>query len=144
MRTMWALAFAGLVSLSPLASGEASAQLGPRPRPNYGPGYRPQLSPYLNLIRGGNPAANYYLGTVPEQQRRADAREFRGAITDLDVRTAPPTVETGVPTVGFDNRSNPTTGGPYFNNTVGFYQRQNIPQPRTPPGQPPPLPQRRR
>jgi hypothetical protein len=32
---------------------------------------RPALSPYLDLVRGGNPAINYYLGTLPEQDRRA-------------------------------------------------------------------------
>src|SRR5262245_31778220 len=29
-------------------------------RPQAGPLYRPPLSPYLNLARGGNPAINYY------------------------------------------------------------------------------------
>ena len=32
----------------------------------------PPLSPYLNLLRGGDPAANYFLGVRPEQQRRTD------------------------------------------------------------------------
>jgi hypothetical protein len=36
----------------------------------------PGLSPYLNLTRGGNPAANYYLGVLPEFQRR----NFEGAV----------------------------------------------------------------
>ena len=31
---------------------------------------RPTLSPYLNLLRGGDPAANYYLGVWPEFERR--------------------------------------------------------------------------
>lgn len=34
------------------------------------------LSPYLNLTRGGNPAANYYLGVLPE----FDRRNFEGAV----------------------------------------------------------------
>jgi hypothetical protein len=38
---------------------------------------RSQLSPYLNLTRGGSNAANYYLGVVPEIQRRNF--EFRAA-----------------------------------------------------------------
>jgi len=31
----------------------------------------PALSPYLNLVRGGNPAVNYYLGVLTEFDRRA-------------------------------------------------------------------------
>jgi hypothetical protein len=67
-------------------SGVARAQFQPPARPNYGPGYRPQLSPYLNLIRGGDPAANYYLGTLPEFQRRANAQQFSSEISELDKR----------------------------------------------------------
>jgi hypothetical protein len=48
---------------------------------------RPQLTPYLNLLRGGSPAANYYLGVVPERERRANAAMFGGAISDLEWRT---------------------------------------------------------
>jgi hypothetical protein len=48
--------------------------LGPNDQYNFRP-YdvysRPYLSPYLNLLRGGDPAANYYLGVLPEMQRRA-------------------------------------------------------------------------
>ena len=40
------------------------------PGPAYGPGYQTQLSPFLNLLRGGDASANYFLGVVPEQQRR--------------------------------------------------------------------------
>jgi hypothetical protein len=69
-----------------VGSGAARAQFQPPSRPNYGPGYRPQLSPYLNLIRGGDPAANYYLGTLPEFQRRSNAQLFSSEISDLDRR----------------------------------------------------------
>jgi hypothetical protein len=41
----------------------------------------------LNLIRGGDPAANYYLGTLPEFQRRANAQTFSTEINELDRRT---------------------------------------------------------
>src|SRR5215467_3564741 len=46
----------------------------------------PNLSPYLNLLRGGNPAANYYLGVVPEVERRNNAATFRAGIQDLAQR----------------------------------------------------------
>jgi hypothetical protein len=32
----------------------------------------PTLSPYLNMLRGGDPAANYFLGTLPDFQRRQE------------------------------------------------------------------------
>lgn len=65
---------------------------------------RQPLSPYLNLLRGGNPAVNYYLGVLPELQRRmpradlfapaeATARR-RGGSDDLD-DTLPSLPETG-------------------------------------------------
>src|SRR5262249_41541275 len=46
----------------------------------------PSLSPYLNLLRGGNPAANYYLGVVPEVERRNTAAAFSAGIYDLSQR----------------------------------------------------------
>lgn len=46
----------------------------------------PSLSPYLNLLRGGNPAANYYLGVVPEVERRNNAAAFSAGIYDLSRR----------------------------------------------------------
>ncbi len=54
----------GVVALQ----GPAAAQV--TVNPPVGPGPRPALSPYLNLLRGGNPAANYYLGVLPEFDRR--------------------------------------------------------------------------
>jgi hypothetical protein len=51
---------AALVAASMLAVvGPAKAQPGT---------FRPPLSPYLNLLRGGNPAINYYGLVRPEQQ----------------------------------------------------------------------------
>src|SRR6516165_1867128 len=75
-------AVAGVV----LAGAPARAQMVyPYSRPNYGPGYAPQLSPYLNFLRGGDPAANYFLGTLPEFQRRANAKQFGAAINALNL-----------------------------------------------------------
>src|SRR5262249_13009686 len=85
----WALALAGLLAVS---AGSASAQY---PRAPYGGSQMNRgLSPYLNLIRGGDPAANYYLGTIPEQQRRYNAYQTRNALQDLDARTTRPAEET--------------------------------------------------
>src|SRR5437868_1508592 len=49
----------------------ASAQTLYNPNPQITAPYsRPALSPYLNLLRGGDPAANYYLGVLTEYDRR--------------------------------------------------------------------------
>jgi hypothetical protein len=71
-----------------LCSAErASAQQPYYPKvPSYGPGYRPMLNPSLNLLRGGNSAVNYYLGAIPEIDRRANARLFSSSIYDLEQR----------------------------------------------------------
>jgi hypothetical protein len=41
----------------------------------------------LNLLRGGDPASNYYLGVVPERERRRNDALFRSSILDLEQRT---------------------------------------------------------
>ena len=49
----------------------AGAQSVFNPKPVISAPYsRPALSPYLNLLRGGSPAANYYLGVLTEYDRR--------------------------------------------------------------------------
>src|SRR5262245_36061466 len=81
------VAFAGLL----LPDGSALAQMTyPYGPPAYGPFYRPMLSPYLNLLRGGDPAANYFLGVLPEFQRRENARVFGVAIQGLEQRAETP------------------------------------------------------
>jgi hypothetical protein len=107
-----------LAALVLAGAGTARAQFLPPARPNYGPGYRPQLSPYLNLLRGGDPAANYYLGVIPEIQRRTNAQIFSTEISELDRRTlgAIPTTEQSLfqPLPG---TGHPTT----FGNTGYFF-----------------------
>jgi hypothetical protein len=72
------------------AAMPAQAQFGLSGRGPYAPAYRPGLSPYLNLLRGGDPAANYFLGTLPEFSRRSNAIQFRSAIQELDDRVSQP------------------------------------------------------
>jgi hypothetical protein len=61
------------------------------------PTVSPALSPYLNLLRGGNPATNFYLGVVPEQQRRSNEALFGRTINQVlprvDNLQARPSVE---------------------------------------------------
>ncbi|NBO92273.1 MAG: hypothetical protein EBV06_08165 [Planctomycetia bacterium] len=97
--------------------------LGPPMVPTYGPFQRPGLSPYLNMLRngGGNQfsngtaAANYFLGVVPETQRRSNAADFSQRIVDLEDRSkvdAP--ITTGTTPL-------PNTLRRYFNNTGGYF-----------------------
>jgi hypothetical protein len=59
--------------------------------PGLNPGGGPRLSPYLNLMRGPNtPAVNYFLGAVPEIERRRFQNQATGAFVDLAQRTANP------------------------------------------------------
>ena len=114
-----------------LAVAQAAAQL-PNYPPQYGPYSRPQLNPYLNLLRGQNAGVNYFLGTIPEQQRRAQYQQLRSGINYLDQQMqtqAQPQQQLTDPSV-FD--ITPLQGGhpTYFMNYSHYYSfgRQN---PRT-------------
>jgi hypothetical protein len=116
---------------------EASAQY-PQyyQRPGLNTYSSPALSPYLNLLRGGSPSANYYLGTLPELDRRAKDIQFRAAILDLDRRVmagpeegemGPLLAETGHPT--------------YFGNYGSYYNLNLLQRPTQ--GTMPVMPSRR-
>jgi hypothetical protein len=87
MRRLSLTGIAALGLLALLVPGRAVAQQ------YYGPGYGnygrsgPALSPYLNLTRGGNPAANYYLGVLPEIDYRRTKATTAREITDLELRS---------------------------------------------------------
>lgn len=73
-----------LFALLALSAAPAAAQYAyPIQPPRYGPGYTPLLSPWLNMLRGGDPAANYYLGVEPEFQRRQDRNIMYGQIQGM-------------------------------------------------------------
>jgi hypothetical protein len=75
---------AALFTLLGLVVGPASAQnTYPFQPPRYGPGYQTPLSPYLNFLRGGDPSANYFLGVLPEFQRRENRNQFQSQIQGL-------------------------------------------------------------
>jgi hypothetical protein len=98
--TALVLVFAG-------GTGNVFAQYGPIYRPGLYPYGTPGLSPYLDLTRGGNPAVNYFLGTIPEIERRRNTAVFGAAIQDLERRPVitEPGVDELVPTL-------PSTGHP--------------------------------
>jgi hypothetical protein len=86
-------------------------------RGTIGPYSRPTLSPYLNMLRGGSPSANYFLGVNPEFQRRANTATFSTAIEDLERRAnenVVPEAEDLLPTL-------PGTGHPVAFNNLGSY-----------------------
>jgi hypothetical protein len=110
MRSALMTSALALSTLFLVSASSARAQYGPIYRPGLYPYGTPGLSPYLDLTRGGNRAANYFLGTIPEIERRQNTAVFGAAILDLERRNVPvePTAEELVPTL-------PSTGHP-----VGF------------------------
>src|SRR5437870_1040677 len=112
--------------------GVPTAPYGPR-APALNPSGRPALSPYLNLLRGGNQAANYYLGVVPEVERRVNTARFSAAISDLERRyaaTAEAAPEEDLPVRGLA----PTGHAVTFMNPYPYFGAGTTP--RTGPGRP--------
>jgi hypothetical protein len=99
-----------------VAAGTASAQPYPYNVPQYGVGFRPGLSPYLNLLRGGDQAANYFLGVVPEFERRQNSAVFRGALLELDQR-----VSRDITDLGLGEAVTSTGHITAFGNTGGYF-----------------------
>jgi len=100
-------------------------------RGTIGPYNRPTLSPYLDMLRGGSPSANYFLGVNPEFQRRANTAVFGTAIEDLERRAnenVAPEAEDLLPTL-------PGTGHPAAFNNLGSYFN-TVSAPRQAPFQP--------
>jgi hypothetical protein len=94
MKHFLSTSFAALLGLLAVTVQPAPAQSTyPFQPPRFGPGYQTPLSPYLNFLRGGDAAANYFLGVLPEQQRRQDRNIFQGQIQGLtNLLPAPPGV----------------------------------------------------
>jgi hypothetical protein len=111
-------------SLAVLVAVEAaSAQPGPPAlynRPNVGVGARPQLPPFLNLNNNNDPAVQYFLRTIPEQERRANTQIYGALIGDLEQRALTPAQPAAIDADLF--RPLPTTGHPaVFQNTAGYF-----------------------
>ncbi len=127
------------VVLLGLSAAPVSAQFQPVPynQPQYGVGYRPQLSPYLNLLRGGNTAANYYLGVVPEFERRQNRETFQNALSRIDEQLNKTVVEEdlAVPLGGTGHVTAFGNTGGYFGSltgrTAGTQQQQRPATPAT-------------
>lgn len=84
-----------LLVVGALAAGEARGQSYARPPVNPSP--RPAFSPYLNLVRSGSPAGNYFSFVRPQNeflnslgQLRQQVGVGQQAVTDLETSLAPP------------------------------------------------------
>jgi hypothetical protein len=116
------LAAFAIAMLAQPAMAQLNTGYSPVGRRLYGPGWSPNLSPYLNLLRGGNVAANYFIGVRPEIQRRQNAALFGIAIDELDRRTSGgPEEYAPTPPVSSGTYVYLANTGPYFNNTGGFF-----------------------
>lgn len=129
----WILPLLTVVTLLAAPKPSAHAQYYPNARnrpanPGYNPNSPPILSPYLNMLRGGDPATNYYLGVVPERYQRGQNAQMRGAIQQLDQRLNTDGIEPSLGTTGhvatFMNYA------PYYNlNTGSRFVPSTMPTP---------------
>jgi hypothetical protein len=70
-----------VVLLTGLMTQPASAQFNPNPRfGTFNPYSRPPYSPYLNLLRGGSPAINYYGLVRPQEDFRNDFLQLQQSL----------------------------------------------------------------
>lgn len=99
------------ISLLLLIALEGRAQQFGQPPPS-----SPTFSPYLNLLRRGNPAVNYYGLVRPEVQSRAAIGQLQQSVQGLDS-----TIAEG------QNASSLATGHPtQFQNLSHFYPQSKL------------------
>jgi len=77
------------------------------------PGAPQQVSPYLNLARGGSPAINYYGLIRPQQQLQSNLQQVQAALID-EQRFAGPQEMLATQAVVTGNYANYMTQGRYF------------------------------
>ncbi len=133
MKRLFGPVAASLTAWALLAPPAHAQMVFPYSRPNYGPGYTPQLSPYLNFLRGGDPAANYFLGTLPEFQRRANAKQFGAAINALNLDLLSQATAQPIDPLLFQplaQAGHPTV----FNNTLSYFNQMTPVAGVRPPG----------
>jgi len=84
-KSLWTV-IASLGVLACVAVSPAHAQF----QPQTNPAGRPAVSPFLNLLRGGNPAVNYYGLVRPQLQTQATLQQLQQqlALNQLGLNTA--------------------------------------------------------
>ena len=91
------------IGLLVLSAGPVRGQ-GPYVRPQTGPLSRPALSPYLNLLRSGSPAVNYYGLVRPQQEFGNSIQEIQNEMhAPLTAQTSPNS-GTNLPITGHPSR----------------------------------------
>ena len=125
-----------LILLMVMTNRSQAQQFGVRPPPQYGPGFSPNLSPFLNLLRGGDISANYFLGVQPEFQRRDDrfnfqtrARELEGRTSELERPYQYEPLIAGTPSGFGDTRTYFSEPGTYYQKVTPGGIGQGRPQP---------------
>jgi hypothetical protein len=98
--------------------GGGGARYGPPPP---GGPYGPGLSPYLNLLRGGPPAVNYYNGVLSERDRRLFQQQAGQSIMGLEQQISAPQSDSEDLLSILPGTGHPTAfgySGAYFPSTV--------------------------
>lgn len=119
-----ALGLLGCVAVEP-----AAAQFYPS-YPSYTTPYgrrNPALNPYLNLTRGGNPAANYFLGVLPELDRRAVTQQQGAVLLDLERRIQAPAALEDLGERVPEGALPPTGHAAVFANYSTYYSMPSLP-----------------
>jgi hypothetical protein len=140
------IASLGVLLLGATSNASAQQYYTPYPfqysqMPGLNPGGGPRLNPYLNFFRG-NPAVDYYLGAVPEIDRRRFQVQTRSQISGLEQQLNTPPIgdedmlplqsQTGH-AVAFGNTAGYFSGG--FTGRVSMGSR--VPATTTPTARPP-------
>jgi hypothetical protein len=116
---------AGLLAL--LTAGRADAQLGPwSNNQQFGPNVynrmNQPLSPYLNLLRGGSPAINYFYGVRPGLMSGGYGQGGGYYNQGFMRQTFFPQIDTLYELDETNGRGLPPTGHPFaYNNQMGYY-----------------------
>jgi hypothetical protein len=109
-----------------LAMGQQHAHAqpySPYGRSNFSPYSRPTVSPYLNIIRGNNPAINYFTGTIPERENRVRFNQVNADIQSLETQPGAAGLPTGQLIPGLSETGHYVQFmnlNPYFNYAPGF------------------------
>jgi hypothetical protein len=126
MKRLGLAAFAALVVCC-LSGQPVQAQFGRYTRPQTMPYYRPPVSPYLNLLRGGGAAAgiNYYTLTRPQIQTYTQLQTLQSEVQTLQTNPL-----SGLPVQGSNTTPVLITGHPVrFFSVAPFYTSYPIPRP---------------
>lgn len=117
------IGLAGAIALFPSLASAQNSLGPPNPAPNVFNRDTQPLSPYLNLLRGGNTAANYYYGVRPSQSGGPLGSPFSVGMGTQGRQTFFPKIDTlfeleeSKPGDGLK-----PTGHPFgFNNSLGYF-----------------------